>query len=138
MSARPAGLTPSRARFPGPVLVSHTGLAGTCAGPRNLDDETVRAIAQAGGLIGIGFWPAAVCGETVEAIVTAIRHGIEVAGLDHIALGSDFDGSVTVPFAADGLARLTEALLGAGLSEDAIAQVMGGNALRWLRSALPG
>jgi membrane dipeptidase len=125
------------ARFPGPVLISHTGLASTCAGPRNLDDDTARAVARAGGLIGIGFWPAAVCGEAVDAIVAAIRHGIEVVGVDHIAIGSDFDGSVTAPFAVDGLARLTDALLDAGLEEEAIARVMGGNVLRLLRLALP-
>ena len=125
-------------RHPGAVVVSHTGLAATCPGPRNLDDETIRIIARAGGLVGIGFWPSAVCGQTVDAVVTAIRHGIDVAGADHIALGSDFDGSVTAPFAVEGMARLTEGLIAAGVGESEISRVMGGNVLRFLRLSLPG
>jgi membrane dipeptidase len=54
-----------------------------------------------------------------------------------VALGSDFDGAVTVPFDASGLPQVTQALLDAGLSEDVIARVMGGNTLRVLRASLP-
>ena len=133
----PALIRDVLATSPGPVLVSHTGLAATCPGDRNLDDALVRAIAAAGGLIGIGFWPAAVCGETIADIVRAIRHAITVAGIDHVALGSDFDGSVTAPFDASGLERLTGALLDSGLSREDVARVMGGNVLRFLRFALP-
>jgi microsomal dipeptidase-like Zn-dependent dipeptidase len=60
-----------------------------------------------------------------------------VAGVDHVALGSDFDGAVTTPFDASGLARLTDALLQAGLSEEDVAKVMGGNVGRLLAQALP-
>ena len=122
---------------PGPVLVSHTGLAGHCPGPRNLDDALAREIVAGGGLIGIGFWPAAICGQRVGDIVAAIRHAIDVVGVHHVALGSDFDGAVTAPIDAAGLERLTEALLASGLSREDLVRIMGGNALRFLRFALP-
>lgn len=133
----PALIREVLATSPGPVLVSHTGLAAICPGARNLDDDLVRDIAAAGGLIGIGFWPQAVCGGSIGDIAATIVHAIAVAGVDHVALGSDFDGSVTTPFDAAGLERLTEALMEAGLSREALAQVMGSNVLRFLRFALP-
>lgn len=125
------------AEAPGPVLVSHTGLASFCPGPRNLDDDLAREIAAAGGLIGIGFWPGAVCGESVADIVAAIRHAVGVVGVNHVALGSDFDGSVTTPIDAAGLGRVTEGLLASGFSRDEISRIMGGNVIRFLRFALP-
>ena len=136
--ASPALIRDVLAQFPGPVLVSHTGLAGACAGPRNLDDDLVREIVAAGGLIGIGFWPAAVCGRMVGDVVAAIRHAISVVGIDHVALGSDFDGAVTSPIDAAGLERLTEGLLEAGLTREDLVRVMGANAMRFFRFALPG
>ena len=58
-------------------------------------------------------------------------------GSDHVALGSDFDGAVPMPFDASGLGLLTAALLAQGLDEATIAAVMGGSAVRLLRDALP-
>src|SRR5262249_20449009 len=77
-----------------PVLVSHTGLTSMCAGPRNLDDDLAVRIAQRGGIIAIGFWSAAVCGKDATAIARSIHHAIDVVGVEHVALGSDFDGGV--------------------------------------------
>lgn len=120
-----------------PIVVSHTGVRGTCDNRRNLGDDQLRAIAANGGLVGIGFWDTAVCGGDARAIARAIAHAVRVAGADHVALGSDFDGAVTVPFDATGLPQVTQALLDAGLDEGAIARVMGGNVLRVLRAGLP-
>jgi len=58
-------------------------------------------------------------------------------GVDHVALGSDWDGAVQVPFDAANVVRLTDALLVAGLDEAAIRAVMGENILRLMASALP-
>jgi membrane dipeptidase len=58
-------------------------------------------------------------------------------GVDHVALGSDWDGTVSTPFDAAGLVELTDALLAAGLAEGDIEKVMGGNAVRLLSTALP-
>lgn len=120
-----------------PVVISHTGVRGTCDNNRNLTDEQLRRIAATGGLIGIGFWDVAVCGEDVGSIVRALRHAADVAGVDHVALGSDFDGATRTPFDASGMALLTEGLLGAGFTADEVARIMGGNAVRLLREALP-
>jgi membrane dipeptidase len=120
-----------------PVLVSHTGVKGTCDNVRNLSDAHLRGIAATGGVIGIGFWDTAVCGRDPEAIARAIRHAVAVAGIDHVGLGSDFDGAVSTPFDAAGLPELTDALLRAGLTEGEVGQVMGGNVLRVLSATLP-
>lgn len=119
-----------------PVVVSHTGVKGTCDNTRNLSDGQLRAIAGTGGVVGIGYWDTAVCGNDARAIGRAIRYAVTVAGIDHVALGSDFDGAVTVPFDTTGLPLVTEALLAEGLSDDDIAKVMGGNVLRVLGGAL--
>jgi microsomal dipeptidase-like Zn-dependent dipeptidase len=120
-----------------PIVVSHTGVKGTCDNVRNLSDEQLRGVARTGGIVGIGFWETAVCGTDVGAIVRAVRHAVGVAGLDHVGLGSDFDGAVTEPFDASGLPLLTEALLAAGFAEREVAAVMGGNVERLLEQNLP-
>ncbi len=120
-----------------PVLVSHAGVRGTCDNPRNLSDEQLRAVAKGGGLVGIGFWPTAVCGRDAAAVAKALRHAANVAGIDHVALGSDFDGAVSAPFDASGLPSLTEALVSAGFTETEVRKVMGGNAERFLLAVLP-
>jgi len=120
-----------------PVVVSHTGVQVTCAGPRNLTDDQLRRLAANGALIGIGFWDGAVCDLAPRAIARAIRHAANVAGLSHIALGSDWDGSTTVAFGADQVAQVTEALLQEGFSPPEIRAVMGENAIRFLMENLP-
>jgi microsomal dipeptidase-like Zn-dependent dipeptidase len=120
-----------------PVIVSHTGVRGTCDNPRNLSDAHLRGIARTGGVIGIGFWETAVCGRDAAAIARAIRHAAAIAGIDHVALGSDFDGAVATPFDAAGLPALTEALMAEGFGDTDIARIMGANAIRALQSALP-
>jgi len=120
-----------------PVLSSHGGVRGTCDNRRNLSDAQVRTIAASGGVIGIGFWPRATCGDDVAAIVRALRYAVDLVGVDHVALGSDFDGAVQVPFDVSGLPLLTGALLEAGFTAAEIEKLMGGNVLRVLQAVLP-
>jgi len=120
-----------------PVVVSHTGVRGTCDNQRNLSDAQLRAVSANGGVIGIGVWETAVCGGDARAIARAIAYAVKVAGPDHVALGSDFDGAVTAPFDASGLPQITQALLDLGLDETAIEGVLGGNVRRLLESVLP-
>lgn len=120
-----------------PVVVSHTGVKGTCDNNRNLDDDQLRAIAAKGGLIGIGFWETAVCGTDAAAIARAQRYVADLIGIDHLALGSDFDGAVATPFDATGLVLVTEALLAAGFSNEGVGKAMGGNQIRFLMENLP-
>lgn len=133
----PQGFTETLALATKPVVVSHTGVQATCAGPRNLTDDQLRALAARGALIGIGFWEGAVCDASPHAIAKAIRHAVNVAGLEHVALGSDWDGATTVAFGADQLSQVTEALLQAGFSEPEIRAVMGENTVRFLLGNLP-
>ncbi len=120
-----------------PVVVSHTGVKGTCDNPRNLSDEHVRKIAAGGGVIGVGFWEMAVCGIHPSHIVAAMDHVIDLVGDTHVGLGSDYDGSTTVAFDASGLPVLTQAMLDAGYSDARVMRILGGNVLRVMREVLP-
>jgi membrane dipeptidase len=119
-----------------PVVSSHGGVQATCAANRNLTDDEIRGIAATGGVVGIGYWDAAVCSTAPEAIVDAILHVRDVAGIDHVGLGSDFDGAVTTGFDASRLAVVTDELHRRGLTDADIAKVMGGNVLRVLRGGI--
>lgn len=118
-------------------ILSHTGIYGHCGSARNLDDALVQAIAAKGGVIGIGFWADVVCGGTPAHIAESIVAAIALVGEDHVSLGSDYDGSVAVPFDAAHLSALTQALRDEGLTEAQIAKVMGGNMIRYLNETLP-
>ncbi len=120
-----------------PVLVSHTGVKGTCNNNRNLSDEQLRRIAQNGGVAGIGFWDTATCGNDARAIAKAIRHAVSVMGVDHVGLGSDYDGAVAEPFDASGLVQITDALLQEHFTEAEIRKLMGENVIRTLQAYLP-
>ena len=120
-----------------PVIVSHTGLHGFCPVTRNFEDGIMQAVASTGGVIGLGYWGDILCRDaTPEAIAAMIAQAIDTVGVDHVSLGSDFDGSVTTAFDTSKLASLTHALLEVGLDETAIAKVMGGNMVRVLRARL--
>jgi microsomal dipeptidase-like Zn-dependent dipeptidase len=110
---------------------------GTCPGRRNLSAQHVRRIAATGGVIGIGYFPGAVCGNDAGAIVRAIRYTVNLVGVQHVALGSDFDGATRVPFDTTGLPLLVQELLDSGFSEKDIAAIMGGNILRLLLAHMP-
>jgi membrane dipeptidase len=120
-----------------PIVVSHTGVKGTCDNNRNLSDSQLRAIARNGGMVGIGYWSTATCGKDARAVARAIRHAVSVAGIDHVGLGSDYDGAVAVPFDTAGLVEVTDALLVEGFGEGELRKIMGENALRVLRGNLP-
>lgn len=121
-----------------PVVASHTGVRGTADNARNLSDAHVRGIAATGGVVGIGFWDTATGGDDVAAIARSIAYAVDVGGIDHVGLGSDFDGGVSVPIDATGLVQITDALLDLGFADDAVGKVMGGNAIRVLADVLPG
>ncbi|MEL7143628.1 MAG: dipeptidase [Cyanobacteria bacterium J06643_4] len=120
-----------------PVMVSHTGVRGTCDNGRNLSDQQLQQIAQTGGLVAIGFWSTAVCGESVDDIVRAIAYTTDQIGIDHVALGSDFDGAVQLPFDVANIGQVTKGLLEAGFTQEDIQKIMGLNAVRFLEKMLP-
>ena len=120
-----------------PVVVSHGGVQAVCNYNRNLTDEELKRLAANGGVIGIGYWEAAVCDDSPAGIVTAMNHVRDLVGIEHIALGSDFDGAVRTRFDTSELAVLTQALMDAGYTEEDIRAIMGGNVLRVLGETLP-
>jgi microsomal dipeptidase-like Zn-dependent dipeptidase len=135
--ASPATLRDVTAKATRPLIVSHTGVKGTCNNPRNLSDDELRAVARTNGVIGIGLWDTATCGSDARATARAIHYAINIVGSDHVALGSDFDGGVTTPFDSSGWALLTDALLQEGISEQDIHKIMGENVVRVLLEVLP-
>lgn len=120
-----------------PVVLSHGGVNATCDVNRSLNDEEIRGVADTGGVVGIGYFDTAVCGLTIEAVVDAIDHVVDVAGVQTAALGSDFDGSVTVGWDTSELAAITQELVDRGYADDEISSIMGGNTLRVMDSVLP-
>lgn len=120
-----------------PVVFSHAGVQGTCPGSRNLSDRQLRRLARNGGVVGIGYWKGAVCDASLKAVTRAILYAVQVAGVDHVGLGSDFDGNITAPFDTAGLPLITEALLNRGMAPGDVEKVLGGNVRRVLSANLP-
>jgi microsomal dipeptidase-like Zn-dependent dipeptidase len=94
-------------------------------------------LAEHGALIGVGFWAGAACDYSPTGVVRAIRYGIDLVGVDHIALGSDYDGATRVLFDSSELAILTQTMLDEGFSEQEIRKVMGENVVRFFLAQLP-
>ena len=121
-----------------PILISHTGILSLCDHPaRNIPDRLMKRIADRGGLIGIGYWEMAVCDTSPDGIADMLIHGANRFGVDHIALGSDFDGSIAAEFDTSELALITDALLREGMSETDIAKIMGENLITYFSRNLP-
>ncbi|MXO97001.1 peptidase M19 [Erythrobacter aquimaris] len=119
-----------------PVVSSHGGVQATCEVNRNLTDEEIRGVAATGGIIGVGYWEGAVCDTSPRATAKAMKHIRDLVGIEHVALGSDYDGAVTVRFDTSELTQVTQALLDEGFSEEEIRAAMGGNALRVIGEGL--
>jgi membrane dipeptidase len=123
-----------------PPMVTHTGVSGVHPHWRNVDDEQLRAVAQAGGCVGIIFARKFLGGKTIEAVVDHILHIIRVAGEDVPALGSDFDGFVVPPVGLEDVSRmpeLTAALSRRGLGRATLKKILGENVLRVLSEVPP-
>lgn len=119
-----------------PVVSSHGGVQATCGVNRNLTDEEIRGVAATGGVIGIGYWEGAVCSTDPRATAKAMKHVRDLVGIEHVALGSDYDGAVTVRFDTSKLSQVTQALIDEGFSDEEIRAAMGGNALRVIAAGI--
>ncbi len=120
-----------------PVIASHIGMRALHDHWRNLDDDQVRAVAENGGVIGIIFSPTFLSGNLfycpLDTVIDHFEHCMEVAGEDHVALGSDFDGFITTPEGLEditGLPRITQRLLDRGHSKETVRKVLGENFMR--------
>ncbi|NCP22282.1 MAG: peptidase M19, partial [Zetaproteobacteria bacterium] len=120
-----------------PLLSSHTGVKGTCDNVRNLSDKHLIGIANTGGIVGIAFFDKAVCEPDAKHIAQAIQYAVKLIGIDHVALGSDADGAISIPFDITGLSLITDELLKLNFTSDQISLIMGGNVKRFLLENLP-
>ena len=123
-----------------PVVCSHSNCRALCDHPRNLTDEQLKALAEKGGVVQINFYHGFLRkdGEaTVEDVVRHILHAMEVAGEDHVGIGSDFDGDGGVKGVASAaeMMNLTSLLLQAGVTEAQLEKLWGGNFLRVMQQA---
>ena len=122
-----------------PIIISHGGIRGECKAShaRNLPDDLLKKIAQRRGLIGVGYFHPAVCDAQPKGIAASLIEAVNLLGEDVVALGSDFDGSVTTHLDTSELAIITQELKTRGMSERVIKKVMGGNVKRFLLENLP-
>lgn len=122
-----------------PVFVSHGGTVAHCprTANRNLPDDILQQIAARGGIIGIGYFEGAICDISPDGIADAIIDAATLLGPDAVALGSDFDGTVTTSLDTSELAAITDALLRRGMNKENIRKIMGRNARRFFTENLP-
>lgn len=122
-----------------PFVASHSNCHALYGHPRNLTDDQLKAVAESSGVVGITFNPEYLVLEgdpTVETVCDQVMHALEVAGEDHVGIGSDFDTfEGVVPFTGvDQLPLLTAALLRRGVTASVLTGVLGGNWLRVIRA----
>ena len=125
------------------LVATHSGAHALAPASRNLLDDQLDAIGASGGLVGVVFAVAFLRADghddadtPLQAIVAHARHIAERIGVDHVALGSDFDGT-TIPAAlgdAAGLPRLLDALRDDGFSADEVERIAWGNWRRVLEA----
>lgn len=121
-----------------PVIASHTGVKAICGNsPRNLTDHQIIRIAESGGIVGVGFWPSAICTNDISGIINSIKYVINLVGINYVALGSDFDGSMQTPFDVSNMNSITEELILAGYTHKEVGRIMGLNIVDLLKVTLP-
>lgn len=118
-----------------PIVCSHSNSRALCDVPRNITDEQMRALATAGGVCQITLYNGFLRTDGNATITDAIRHlehAIDIMGIEHVGLGTDFDGDGGIPGLADAseLVNFTKALLRRRYSETDMSLIWGGN---WLR-----
>ena len=118
-----------------PIVCSHSNCRALCDHPRNLTDDQLRALAQAGGVAHTTLYHGFLRTEGEATIIDAVKHlehAIDVMGIDHVGLGTDFDGDGGVRGYADAseAIQFTLQLLRRHYSERDIKKIWGGN---WLR-----
>jgi membrane dipeptidase len=129
--------------YSGPLMNSHSCCQKFVPGERNLADDQLLALARRGGLAAVTFVPKFLVSSgsaTSHHVFAHLQHMVEIAGIDAVAIGSDFDGVDQLPTDLQGpqhLSNLVERMQEAGWKETDILKVLGGNWLRVLASVLP-
>jgi membrane dipeptidase len=121
-----------------PIVATHSNARSLAPHPRNLTDDQIRRIGETGGVVGVNFHSRFLTARgraRLADVVEQIRHIASVAGADHVAIGSDFEGDILPPPElrdVGGFPRLARALAAAGMGAAYIEKAFGGNAVRVL------
>lgn len=126
-----------------PIVCSHSSCRALCDHPRNLTDEQMRQLAAHGGVMQVTLYNGFLVKDGQATILDAMRHldhAISIMGIDHVGLGTDFDGDGGIPGLADSseLVNFTRQLLLRRYSEDDIRKIWGGNFLRVMTQVQQG
>jgi len=121
-----------------PVVATHSNARALARHSRNLSDEQLRAIADLGGVVGVNFHGPYLCvgrAPTIQDVVRHVQHMVRVTGIEHVAIGSDFEGGIQEPPGLGdvrGLPLLASRLRSAGLTGREVESIFSANALRVL------
>ena len=118
-----------------PIVCSHSSCRALCDHPRNLTDDQMRALAAKGGVMQVTLYPGFLVKDgqaTIEDAMRHLQHAIDVMGIDHVGLGTDFDGDGGIRGLANSseLTHFTHQLMARSFSQEDIQKIWGGNFLR--------
>ena len=128
-----------------PIIASHANARSLCGHRRNLSDAQLEAVARTGGVVGVVYYRGFIDDDpqkaTLDRVIDHIDHLVAVMGVDHVGLGSDFDGFLgePAPVGLEDVTRLpalTQKLIDRGYAPDDIRRILGGNWLRVVRQVV--
>ena len=121
-----------------PIVASHSSARALCNHPRNLTDDQLRALAMKGGVAQVTLYHGFLRENgtaTIQDAIQHLNHMVKVMGIEHVGIGTDFDGDGGITGCADAseVINLTRRLRAEGFSEQDIEKLWGGNFLRVMR-----